>query len=286
MTYKTILAAVSGGTASSGVMELACRLAHRFDAHLEGFHVRINPVKVLAPAFDGVGIPLPTDSIDDIAAQAAATAAKTKTAFEACIARHRLAQADAPGRITASTTWREETGAASDMLSRRARFFDLVVLGHSTRAVDHLFSNTVEEAVTRSGRPVLLAPAQPPSTTGERIALGWNGSPAAVRALAATLPLLTTAQAVTIIAIGERAAGDLPFLVEYLAWHGVVATQCGPQPLSGVRAGEGLLAKACEAAADLLVMGGHNHVPCHEILLSGATRDDAAGRLLPVLLSH
>jgi len=133
MTYKTILAAVNGGTASSGVMELASRLAQRFDAHLEGFHVRINPAKVLTPAVDGGGIPLPTDSVEDIAAEAAATAAKTKTAFDACIARHRLAQADAPGRITASTTWREETGAASDMLSRRARFFDLVVLGHSTR---------------------------------------------------------------------------------------------------------------------------------------------------------
>src|SRR5262249_52966193 len=163
-----------------------------------------------------------------------------------------LAKVDAPKRIGASTTWREEAGSAADLVSRRARFFDLVVLGHSTRVVDHLFSNTVEEAVIRSGRPVLLAPAQPPSTTGERIALGWNGSPEAVRALAVTLPLLTTAGAVTIIAAGERAAGDLPFLVEYLAWHGVAATQCSLEPLSGVGVGEQLLAQACEAAADLL----------------------------------
>jgi nucleotide-binding universal stress UspA family protein len=171
-------------------------------------------------------------------------------------------------------------------VSRRARFFDLVVLGHSARVVDHLFSNTVEEAVIRSGRPVLLAPAQPPSTTGERIALSWNGSPEAVRALAVALPFLTTAQAVTIITIGERAAGDLPFLVEYLARHGVVATQCSLQPFSGVKVGEQLLAKACEAGADLLVIGGYGNAPCHEVLLSGATRDDVAGRLLPVLLSH
>jgi nucleotide-binding universal stress UspA family protein len=161
-----------------------------------------------------------------------------------------------------------------------------VVLGHSTRVVDHLFSNTVEEAVIRSGRPVLLAPAQPPSTTGETIALGWNGSPEAVRALAVTLPLLITAGAVTIIAIGERAAGDLPFLVEYLARHAVVATQCSLQPLSGVKVGEQLLAKASEVAADVLVMGGYGQAPCHEILLSGVTRDDVAGRLLPVLLSN
>jgi hypothetical protein len=98
MTYKTILAAVNGGTASSGVMELASRLAHRFDAHLEGFHVRINPAKVLAPAVGGGGIPLPTDSLDDIAAEAATTAAKTKTAFDACIVLHVIALPTRPDR--------------------------------------------------------------------------------------------------------------------------------------------------------------------------------------------
>jgi hypothetical protein len=47
MGVRTILVAASGGTASNGALELACRLAQRFDAHLEGLHIRIDPLPLL-----------------------------------------------------------------------------------------------------------------------------------------------------------------------------------------------------------------------------------------------
>jgi formate dehydrogenase assembly factor FdhD len=37
MRFKTIVAGVSGGSASNGALELACRFAERFGAHLEAF---------------------------------------------------------------------------------------------------------------------------------------------------------------------------------------------------------------------------------------------------------
>jgi hypothetical protein len=37
MRFKTILAGVSGGSASNGALELACRFAERCGAHLEAF---------------------------------------------------------------------------------------------------------------------------------------------------------------------------------------------------------------------------------------------------------
>jgi len=43
MTIRTILAAASGGTATNGAIELACRFARRFDAHIEGFHAKADP---------------------------------------------------------------------------------------------------------------------------------------------------------------------------------------------------------------------------------------------------
>jgi hypothetical protein len=52
MSIKTILAAASGGTASNGAIELACRFARRFDAHIEGFHAKANPADLLAYAGD------------------------------------------------------------------------------------------------------------------------------------------------------------------------------------------------------------------------------------------
>jgi nucleotide-binding universal stress UspA family protein len=40
---RTILVPLSGGAASEGTIETACRLAHRFGAHIEALHVRADP---------------------------------------------------------------------------------------------------------------------------------------------------------------------------------------------------------------------------------------------------
>ena len=43
MSIHTIFLAASGGSAGQGAAELACRLARRFKAHVEGYHVRVDP---------------------------------------------------------------------------------------------------------------------------------------------------------------------------------------------------------------------------------------------------
>ncbi len=286
MGYKTILAALSGGTASDGVMELACRLARRFEAHVEGFHVQIDPRQVLMMAAGGFGRPLPGEWIDKLAAEAAGNAAKTKKAFEAAIALHGLPVTDSPPKASSSANWHEQMGHAPMLVARRARFFDLVVLGRSERVVDLPHTDAVEESLFRSGRPILLAPAQPPDVVGEKILLGWNGSPEAVRAMTASLPFLAAARSVTVMTIGEADDGDLSSVTDHLAWHSIVATHRYLRPTFGLAFGQQLLAAAQEQRADMLVMGGYGHMPWREFLLGGATREVVRASLLPVLLSH
>ena len=48
MTIKTLLVAASGGSASDGAIELACRLAAQFKAHVEAYHVMVDPVAIFA----------------------------------------------------------------------------------------------------------------------------------------------------------------------------------------------------------------------------------------------
>ena len=163
MAIRTILACASGGTASDGAIELGCRLARRFEAHLEGLHVKPDLRDVLMYAGDGFGLALAGDWIEQFGAETAAKAAKIKAAFAAAAARQGLAMAEGPPKVGASAAWREETGYAPLAVSRRARFFDLVVLGRSDRIIDTPHSDTVEETLIQSGRPVLLAPAQVPS---------------------------------------------------------------------------------------------------------------------------
>jgi nucleotide-binding universal stress UspA family protein len=193
------------------------------------------------------------------------------------------------GRATlfeASAAWREETGPASDIVARRGRLFDLVVLGRSDRVVDQPYSNTVEDTVLASGRPVLLAPAHPPPELGRAVAIGWNGSPQAVRAMVAALPFLAQAKEVRVITIGPSAEATGAEAVEYLAWHGIAAVARDMQPVSGVGAGEQLLAAARDEGCDFLVMGGYGHTPWREALFGGATREVVGTSMLPLLLAH
>jgi nucleotide-binding universal stress UspA family protein len=286
MAFRTILAAASGGTASDGAVVLGSRLARRFEAHLEGLHVRVDPIAVVAMAANGFGMPLAGEWIDQITDEAAQLAAKTKVLFDAAVARHGLSPAVAPPKTSALAAWREETGYAPNLVSRRARFFDLVVLGRSDRVMEQPHTDTVEETLLHSGRPVLLAPAHAPAVVGETIAIGWNGSAEATRALAASLPLLGVARAVAIITIGDKGKEDVTSAVDYLGWHGIVAKHRNIQSSPGVGPGEQLLGTAQDEGVDLLVMGGYGRTPWREFLLGGATREIVGVSLLPLLLSH
>src|SRR5262252_4810351 len=98
MSLRTILAAASGGTASDGALEIGCRLARRFEAHLEGLHIRIDPRQVFArTAGEGFAMPKPRQTIDQFAIDIATIATNTKAAFEAAIVRHDIPVA--PPRI-------------------------------------------------------------------------------------------------------------------------------------------------------------------------------------------
>src|ERR1700731_2748324 len=73
MRFKTILAGVSGGSASNGALELACRFAERFGAHLEAFHARLDPRDLFTYAGDGFGA-MSGEFIDRFVEDADATA--------------------------------------------------------------------------------------------------------------------------------------------------------------------------------------------------------------------
>jgi nucleotide-binding universal stress UspA family protein len=97
MRFKTILAGVSGGSASNGALELACRFAERFGAHLEAFHARLDPRDLLTYAGDGFGA-MSGEFIDRFVEDVDATAKETKASFEAAIARHQILQSLAPSQ--------------------------------------------------------------------------------------------------------------------------------------------------------------------------------------------
>lgn len=291
MEIRTILAAVSGGSASTGVLDLACRLARRFNSHLEAFHARVDSRDLAFVAADGFGAPVLGNLIESAIQDAAVAAAQARGLFDAAVTRHGLAlRADPPPvggtpalLAEASASWREVTGYSPVKISARARLFDLVVLGRSGRVVDEPSSASIEEALLTTGRPVLVAPAEPPKTLAETIALAWNDTPECAHALAAAMPFLAQGRAVHILSVGDVGAGNL---VTQLAWYGIRANADAVSPVAGVEVGELLLAAARDHGADLMVMGAYGRPPWREMLLGGATRHVVGASLLPLLLAH
>jgi nucleotide-binding universal stress UspA family protein len=285
MTIRTLLVAASGGSATEAAIELACRLAAQLSAHVEAYHVLLDPAAVLSAITEGGGVVLSSAYIDEMTANAEAAAARMKAVFDAAAARHGLLYRAEPAAEGASCGWRQETGYAPSLVAQRARFFDLVVLGRSERVVRAPHSDTIEETLESSGRPVLVVPSVAPAAFGRSIAVAWNGSDEAVRALAAALPVLGRAETVTAISVGDE--HDVADLLAYLAWHGVAAQHRHVPPRFGDKIGGVLLGAADDAGADLLVMGGYGHRPWSETLFGGATRTAiSADTQLSLLLVH
>jgi nucleotide-binding universal stress UspA family protein len=172
-------------------------------------------------------------------------------------------------------------------LAARARAYDLTILpkyGHPETAF------VAEGLIFESGRPLLLLP--PETGHGRRfaaVAIGWDGSRAAARALADALPICADAESVELVAItGEKVLGPEAALSDarrHLAAHGIEA-RGSEIAAQGLDAGAALLRHCAQAGADLLVIGAYGHSRFREFVLGGATRSVLADAALPVLLSH
>jgi nucleotide-binding universal stress UspA family protein len=298
MAIRTILAPLSGGSSSEGAIETACRLALRFGAHVDGLHVRADPTDALPLLGQDISTPVAAELIELAQREGEDNAIKARAVFDAAIARHGFPFRDKPlsaGQAAAggtsaplpSASWREEVGQAAAIVPQRARLNDLVVLGQSGRVTEKPHSDTLDETVVHGGRPVLLAPARALGPIGEIIAIAWNASPEAARAVSGALPFLVEARAVHILSVGKEddSLSDAE-LATYLGWHGITAVAHHVPPVKGVKTGEALLASARDQGADLLVMGGYGHAPWREMIFGGATAQVVGSSRLPVLLSH
>jgi nucleotide-binding universal stress UspA family protein len=154
-----------------------------------------------------------------------------------------------------------------------------------------LQARNVEALIFDSGRPVLLLPEEPKrplSGTPQRIAVAWDHSRPAARALGDALPLLRRAKRVEVVTITDEKplpARRAAWLIEHLARHEVEAV-FEERPSGGKPIGEALETYALEHDIDLLVMGAYGHSRTREFVLGGATRSVLHRPAVWTLLSH
>lgn len=293
MSIRTILAAVSGGGASRGVIDAALRLGQRLGAHVEALHVRADPTTIMVGTADSFTPPSLTEElIDRFEHETATVAAAARAMFDEAMASRQIPTRALPPPVApgapppagaVSGCWREITGDGAVEVAARARLFDLLVFGRSHRVADEPGTDAIETALLAGGRPLYIAPAQPSPTIAESVAVAWNETAEAAKALSAALPLMEGAREVHLLSVGESRAGEM---AAHLAWHGISARAVTVEPVPGAGTGELLLSAARDAGADLLVMGGYGHAPWRESLFGGVTADVLGASLLPLLLSH
>lgn len=177
-------------------------------------------------------------------------------------------------------------GAVFVAAAGEARHFDLSLLPWSaTMAAQDL----AQAVIFDSGRPALLVPPASRAAAIDHLAIAWDGSRVAARALGDALPLLAADGRVSVLTVrDEKALGGADpasALTAALVQRGYNATPVGIAA-AGRPVAEVLQETALSQGAQLLAMGGFGHSRLRDFFLGGATRGILEQLRLPVLLSH
>ncbi|TAN62670.1 MAG: universal stress protein [Magnetospirillum sp.] len=287
--FKSILVPVPDAETGAVPLDIALRLAGSFASHVTALHVRIDPTTAVPLVGEGMSGAMVEEMISVAEAQGNHRAKAAHAVFEAACARHGAPLRTAPPADGLSAEWIDLVGREDDMVAWRGRLADLLVFGHPGGEAEMPAMMTLNTALMASGKPLLLCPAEPPADFARSIAIAWNGSAEAARAVGWAMPLLREAATVTILSVAEHAGRpiDTPAgeLAAYLAWNGVTAATSVVQARAS-HAGEELLRQTAQCGADLLVMGAYTHSRLRQLILGGVTRHVISHAPLYVLMCH
>ena len=285
MPIRKIVVPVDGTDATRLSLDSAFHFARDVGAHVEVVHARADPRLAVPLVGEGMSGAMIEELIDLTEKESATRAVTAREMFDRATEKNGFPASETPAPTGPTAGWIETVGAEDDILVRRGRVADLLVVARPTAHAEAPSVVTFNAAVFESGRPVLVAPTEPVKSMGRRVAISWNGSAEAARAVSAALPVLRNAQAVRILNVDtdDTANGRAANLAEFLQWHGIAAEQCA------IPAGDGPVGAAILAAcgdADLLVMGAYTHSRLLQLILGGVTRHILERSTLPLLMAH
>ena len=156
----------------------------------------------------------------------------------------------------------------------------------------HLSKTLQSNSSSNSGRPILVFPEDPNRTLPaslDNIAVAWDFSPPATRAIADALPFLGRAKQVRVFTVIDDKPIDKSQsgarLAKHLARHGIEAVSEDIKS-DGQSIGHVFRDYLAKHKVDLLVMGAYGHSRIREFILGGATKSILLHPPTWVLLSH
>ena len=289
MTIKSILCIFSGSQNELNALNTALVLGKAHGTQVRVLHVSSEPSAYVG--LYGEGVFVSGEIIAAIEKENKERLNKAKQYVTSFAAEHHvpLDQPDAPTHH-ASARFVHLVGMVDATIAREGRLCDLVVLGGVDDKATHDY---ITPALFDTGRPVLLMPAahddMPRDWNDKTVAVAWDGSLQAARALHNAMPLIANTEKLIVLTAQESGkAFDLEAesgVMEYLLAHGihtqVIAVATGQRTVP-----EALLARAKDLHADLLVMGAYGHSMFREMILGGVTEHMLNKADIPLLLSH
>ncbi len=176
--------------------------------------------------------------------------------------------------------WIEIRGDGALAVAEHGRGAHLLLL--EQKPGDETARARIHAALVRSGRPVLMVPTSTVAPLGRIMAVAWQDDAHARGAIKAAWPLLSKAERVVVLHVGD-AAEDAGLAEAFEGRPFEIATAPTPHDDD---VGAQLVAMAHEAGADLLVMGSYSHGSLREKLFDGVTEGVLRCADLPVLMQH
>jgi len=280
MPIKDILLPLVGDPdpAAVAAIEKCVAMARDIGARISALAIEVDiPVRPKVIVSDDIGNSEATE-----AARSVSNARDLLKAFDAASARS--------GTRNEQQVRRSEALAIAATLAEAARLKDMSLV--PLKSHDGQDEKIVEQLIFHSGRPVMLCPeefAEKLPTALNTVAIAWDHSAPAARAIADAMPLLKAAADVRIITASDaKSAAELESgtaLVNHLAVHGIVASfeMLG---IGGSSVGK-IFEKYVNAnAVDLLVMGAYRHSRLNQFIWGGASNTIIGRPPCWVMMSH
>ncbi len=280
---KTILVPFYDDDIAQSALSTSWLIAERFSSYVEALFV-MRPPQI----FDGEGIALAGSYMTQLKDEERRLAESAHQRFQSVIESRGvpIAEVSTPAEgVTAG--WRETEGLEGQVIGDYGRLFDLIVIGRNFGQPWIDWSVMCEAALFETGRPVLVAGSQMPSSIGERIVVAWNGSTETARCIALSMPFLERADSVVVLTVeGWQVPGPGGDQVSaHLQRNGITAT--ARAVASGSRSvGEAILDETKDLNADLIVKGAYTHSRLRQLVFGGATRHLLNNTPIPLLMAH
>jgi nucleotide-binding universal stress UspA family protein len=279
MDYRSLLVHLDDSDQSDLRLDVAARLARKFDAELAGAY--LVPTRELTPFTSAM---LPDSLVQHRLHESGDAQARAEVRFRVAAEREGLLAVD----------WSAPAGPPIDAAISHARYSDIAVLGQPQPSDAHAaFANDlVRSVLMASGRPVLIVPHFGEfASIGETVVIAWKEARESARAVADALPFLERARKVVVVSISAphdqtvRETLSDAGIAAFLARHGIAA-DVRHEVAEDIDAGNLLLSRTADLEADLIVMGAYSRPRLSEFVLGGVTRAVLQAMTVPVLMSH